>query len=324
MPWSNDRRNSGVACSNGGFTFVYDPTSILVEPGSLRIALSTNLPVNIALANDADTTNSGAFAATPAIGLRLDVQIVLALVPVAELLQMQVIYLTAIGTQAGVQVGAKALHGHPQFELTDTSGMLLGGPGGENDSIAASTAGIYGTAIRNYGQILLAHGSDSIFAQATSPVNGRGTGILNWGVISTGNESGRRPDLADSITGIGEDCGIFNSTGAVASSTPPKILTGAGDDEIWGQARMGNPGIVNEGLVDMGSGDDRYKSSPLFFSPIVGIFAGVGTVVMGAGNDVVEGFGTGTYYGDGQGEVARSRGDAGVLTNHDSLCVPRG
>ena len=82
--------------------------------------------------------------------------------------------------------------------------------------------------------------------------------------------------------------GIDNDSGA-------RIITGAGNDRITGQATgpgSDNHGIRNNGLIDTGKGNDRVNG-------LIGGFSGSGSTVMGKGKDTLTGFGTGNFDGGG-------------------------
>ena len=96
----------------------------------------------------------------------------------------------------------------------------------------------------------------------------------------------------DVITGIGavgrdggnDGNGIVNAKGAL-------ISTGNDADTITGEASAeGGYGIVNDGLIATGFGMDTV-------SAIKGGFSGSGTIELGADNDTLIGFGTGTFRG---------------------------
>jgi hypothetical protein len=318
-PYSADL---ATASNLGGFSFVYDGTPTPLSRSitkNLPIALPDNLPVNIANTGYTDVLQGSAgtydYFFGPDVGINLGRQTVLALGPAAALIGNQ---LNGYGTWVGVQIGDPTLNGESKFEVSYASGVVLGGKGDVADTVLGTAYGSDASGIENYGEILLDGGTDRVYGFADTSGFG-GIGLINWGVISTGGES--KKDLADSITGTGLDCGIYNSTGSVDAVTAPTIFTGAGADVIWGQAKSGNAGIFNDGLIDMGSGDDTYKSTLFFGTATTSAFGGTGTVVMGSGNDNVQGFGTGTFYGDGLGEVVLAKVKGKTLTNYDSLYV---
>ncbi len=322
-PYSADL---ATASNPGGFSFVYDGTPTPLSRSirsSLPIALPDNLPVNIANTGYTDVLQGSAgtngLYIGPDVGINLGRQTVLALGPAAAPSGNQLI---GYGKQVGVQIGDSTLNGDSKFEVSYASGVVLGGKGDVADTVFGTAYGINASGIENYGEILLDGGADKVYGFAdTGNSNFGGIGLINWGVISTGGESRKQKDLADSITGIGLACGIYNSTDSVDVVTAPTIFTGAGADVIWGQAKSGNAGIFNDGLIDMGSGDDTYKSTLFFGTATTSAFGGTGTVVMGSGNDNVQGFGTGTFYGDGLGEVVLAKVKGKTLTNYDSLYV---
>lgn len=311
------------ATNNGGFSFVYDDIPTPIKRKSLAIPLPSDAPVNVALTGYTDTLTGGYFVNPnqlylgPNIGINLGVQTILdlgpALVPGGTGNQIN-----GYGSLAGVQIGSQALV-NSVFVLSYQSGVVLGSSA--NDGIKGLSYGVGSGGIENYGQILLAGGSDNISATAGASAL-LGYGLINWGLIETGsNDDGR--DGGDSITGIGSLYGIRNSTGNVTTNQPPTIRTGAGADLISGQSSAGNYGIWNDGLVDMGVGNDTYQST-VSSDGSTSLFGGTGTVVMGAGIDVVTGFGSGTFYGDGLGEVVAARWKGKTLNNYDTLNMIQG
>jgi hypothetical protein len=182
--------------------------------------------------------------------------------------------------------------------------------GNGNDTISGS--GGVGIGISNQGTINTGNGNDTI-----SGSSGRSLGILNSSIstIDTGNGddtiSGRgsgRPSIDSGSTGIrnfgtidtrnGNDTisgiatGFRNITGIDNSGT---IDTGNGNDTILGSAtgdrRSGTiAGINNSGIINTGKGDDTVDA-------LTGGFAGSGTTMLGNGDDLLKGFGSGFFDG---------------------------
>lgn len=113
-------------------------------------------------------------------------------------------------------------------------------------------------------------GDDIIKAEITT----NNSGIYNDGTIDTGRGG-------DTLTGIAPiGIGIANLSSGV-------IQTGSGDDVIRGQGRIG---ILNNGLISTGAGNDTVDA-------LTGGFAGAGTIDLGANDDTLKGFGSGTFIG---------------------------
>lgn len=308
-PWSTS--TAATAYSPGGFSFAYNgtptpiPAQVLVKLGK---APTSSLAVNYANTAYTDTIQGGYFTNglyTLTLGINLGVNTILNLGKAQAPGGNQLI---GYGNLAGIRIGAQTIS---PFSVSYLSGVVKGSSA--NDSVYGESYGIGSGGIENYGIIALGGGSDEVTGAMKVPVFDS-YGIINWGLLDTGNSS--KNDGGDTVTGIGNLVGISNSTGFVSSSLPPTILTGAGADLISGQAAAGGTGIVNDGLINMGSGDDRYQA---LVAGSTGRFGGNGTVVMGAGNDVVQGFGSGTFYGDGLGEVLQARQKGKAPTNLDSL-----
>jgi hypothetical protein len=140
--------------------------------------------------------------------------------------------------------------------------------GAGNDTIEAqgSTYGIY-----NFGTINTSAGNDKIAA------TGGDTGIVNSGTIDTGAGKDIITGIATGGGGIG---GIFNNIDG-------KIDTGDGNDIITGIGRIG---IYNDGIIDTGAGNDIVDA-------LYGGFGGIGVTRLGDGNDLLKGFGSGSFNG---------------------------
>jgi hypothetical protein len=128
---------------------------------------------------------------------------------------------------------------------------------------------ITGTGIYNLGTINTGTGNDTITGIRTGILTGGTIGIVNYGgTIDTGAGN-------DTITGNGISHGIYNSG---------TINTGGGRDTITGN------GISNSGTINTGSGRDTVDA-------LQGGFQGEGRIILGAQNDTLKGFGTGTFKG---------------------------
>jgi hypothetical protein len=150
-----------------------------------------------------------------------------------------------------------------------------------NDSITGTGTGINAIGINNTGTINTFAGNDTITGQGFDTNNTRGSiGIVNSGTIDTGIGN-------DTITGIGTAFGIVNIntfSGMVKVATGT-ITTGDGDDTITGNR------IFNDGNIFTGFGNDTIDT-------LKRGFAGNGLIDLGAGNDTLKGFGTGTFLGN--------------------------
>jgi hypothetical protein len=170
---------------------------------------------------------------------------------------------TIIGNAYGRYSGGIVNFGTIRSEDGDDSIIGSGEAGGISNNASADTAGTIDTG----------NGNDNIFGESD-----RDWGIYNGfrGIINTGNGE-------DSIVGIttgGDDAGILNFEQAA-------INTGSGDDTIVGNGAVG---IRNNGTINTGSGDDLVNA-------LVGGFDGNGRILLGEGNDVVVGFGSGNFNG---------------------------
>ena len=147
---------------------------------------------------------------------------------------------------------------------------------------------------RDYGSIRLGNGDDAIVAY------GIYWGIINYGTIDLGAGS-------DKIQAYGlNTCGLQNYGRVSAGSGNDIIDTssvdnvseidmGSGNDKITGLS-----GIRNIGFINMGDGNDTIDALTGGFSGwsrYVGDFEEDGKYDMGKGDDVVKGFGDGTFMG---------------------------
>jgi hypothetical protein len=199
-------------------------------------------------------------------------------------------------------------------------GIINTGDG--NDSIIGNSDlnGIVNRSIINTG-----NGNDLITGNATSSIGDGGSGILNSvGTINTGagndtiigtgdvgiynspffSSSNSIIDTGagnDTIIGTG-DIGIYNSPYNFSNSSNSSIInTGAGNDIIIGNGL--SVGIYNDGIINTGTGNDivdALKGGFSSFNPpdFGSIFNGLGIVLLGDGNDVLKGFGTGRFDGE--------------------------
>ncbi|WP_088889260.1 hypothetical protein [Leptolyngbya ohadii] len=142
-----------------------------------------------------------------------------------------------------------------------------------------------------------------------------GTGIDNRGGLYTGNGK-------DTITGIGGAGGFgesgwfyyrsnyqggsssyspmpsMGSPGGTGLSNSGTIDTGNGDDIVTGTAGKAgpmesvdpSPDILNSGTISTGNGDDIVRA--ITDSGSIGKIAGGGSIILGNGNDRIEGFGS--------------------------------
>ena len=112
---------------------------------------------------------------------------------------------------------------------------------------------------------------------------------LAFGIAMDGGkiDTGRARDVitGDAIAGSGLAVGIRLFSG--------EINTGAGNDVVTGSAVSDSElafGIFNDGVLDAGRGND-------VFDALAGGWSGRGRADLGAGDDVVRGFGSGTFDG---------------------------
>jgi hypothetical protein len=154
------------------------------------------------------------------------------------------------------------------------SGTIQMGVG--NDSINMTTPGYRQAAsLLNSGNILTSSGDDRIIVTNTHvgalPLF-PSTGISNSGTIHTGIGD-------DRLTGKGGNYGVVNY-GTINTAGDNDVITGIGLTK----------GIENNGSILTGDGNDSVNA-------LQGGFSGLGTTNLGSGNDVLRGFGTGTFLG---------------------------
>jgi hypothetical protein len=182
------------------------------------------------------------------------------------------------------------------------SGTINTGSGG--DTVIGNANGSYSGGIVNGGTINTEDGNDSVVGSgAAGGINNIGLSDGKGGIIDTGNgkddifgesdqdwgiyngylsaiNTGNDDDSIVGITTGGDDAGILNFELAT-------INTSSGDDTIIG---IGKRGIWNDGTIDMGNGDDLVNA-------LNGGFSGKGKTLLGEGNDVIVGFGSGSFNG---------------------------
>jgi hypothetical protein len=165
-----------------------------------------------------------------------------------------------------------------------------GGPGGQG--------GAGGTGIHNEGRIEAGNGDDTILG--TGGDGGQGGAVGRGGSGGRGGAAGYPdgnpgpPAPARQVRQLPN-----NGDGGIGIKNEGCIDTGNGDDiitGIGGQGRMGRLpleaiAILNNGKIQTGRGDDIVDA-------LVGGFAGTGTTALGAGDDTLIGFGSGSFHGD--------------------------
>jgi len=159
---------------------------------------------------------------------------------------------------------------------------------GEGNDIMTGNGSKYGFAFANFGFIDTGEGNDVITGnnidEADGILDNTGTGLLNGGEFDGFMHTG---DGNDTITGIAT---AKNGIG-IDNSYTYTIDTGNGNDIIIG---TGNRyGIVNDGTINTGNGNDSIIANGGFD---VGIYRS-GSVLLGDGQDYLEGFGNGSFNG---------------------------
>jgi len=308
------------AYSQAGFTSSYNgtPTSVS-KKYSDAVFLA---PVNVIDTGYTDTIQggyltSGLYPAGIAVGISVGPQILLDLGPVSGGTTTGRNQLIGYGNSAGIRIGVQTAS---PYTYSYSSGAVIGGKSA--DQVFGQAYGIGAAGIENYGVIVLRNGADLVngfnnYGVNSTIIPASTYGLINWGLIDVGGAS--KADGADQITGVGSLIGISNDSPS-SGTYLPSMFTGAGDDLISGGANVGSNcyGIVNNGFVDMGSGNDTYQSVQAY-SGIANRFGGTGTVVMGQGNDIVQGFGTGTFWGGNEGVTDFANTKGKNVTNYDSL-----
>ena len=311
---------SGTAYSPSGFTSVYNGTPTPVSKKYSNVVFLA--PVNVIHTGYTDIIQggyltSGLYPAGIDVGIAVGPQVLLDLGPVSGGTTSGRNQLIGYGNSAGIRIGAQTA---APFTYSYSSGGVLGGK--STDQVFGQAYGISTAGIENYGVIVLGEGADLVngvnnFAVLSDLIPANSYGLINWGLIDVGTAS--KADGADQITGVGSLVGISNSS-LSNSILPPTMTTGAGDDVISGGANVGSNcyGIYNNGLIDMGSGNDLYQSVQAY-SGLANRFGGTGIVAMGEGNDIVQGFGTGTFFGGSEGVTDAAKKKGNNITNYDSL-----
>jgi hypothetical protein len=183
---------------------------------------------------------------------------------------------------------------------------------GNNDSITG--IGAYYNGIYNRGTIKVGNGND-VSITGTGKADG-GYGIYNQNVGSNPKiEIGNGNNVSIVGKAIGNDSvGIFNEAGST-------ISMGGGSGTIRGEATGSRDwGIVNQGTIDAGGGNDKLFSSVNNNGGSQKVtIAGGGNIYMGAGDDYFQGFGTMNVFGDaGTSNTGKNDTlDLGSLTLND-------
>lgn len=180
-----------------------------------------------------------------------------------------------IGTIKTGQIGVAGL------ELTYSSFIFTG----NGDDVVSGSGGYYG---------ILVMGADANIQRGYS-------------AIYTDNEQ-YNDSGADTVSGSGTTWGIAVGAGS-------EIITGQGPDTVTGQGASDptGAGIFVEGRIDTWQGDDRVSANKIWVTSVGQInmgdgndtitatnqigFYGEGYYILGSGNNLVKGFGSGTFYG---------------------------
>ncbi|MBD2473094.1 hypothetical protein [Nostoc sp. FACHB-145] len=147
---------------------------------------------------------------------------------------------------------------------TGSGDDIITGTGGEFGIVNFSLSKLDGTILRQ-GIIDTGAGNDTITGTGNS-------GIGNGGIINTGTGN-------DTIIGTGSSSGISNSG---------IINTGTGNDTITATGSFSR--IDNSGTIRTEAGNDIVDA-------LTGGFVGNGSILVGDGNDIVKGFGSGLFDG---------------------------
>ena len=168
------------------------------------------------------------------------------------------------------------------------------------DDTIKGTSGIFSSIVNTNGKIETGNGNDIIEGTSTN-----GTGIFNGfsSMIETGegediikgtstNSTGIFNGFSGMIeTGNGNDIIEGTSTNSRGIFNRSMIKTGNGNDIITGTG--GNIGIFNFDTIETGNGKDTVDA-------LTGGFDGGGTINLGRGKDLIQGFGEQSVFG-GQG-----------------------
>jgi hypothetical protein len=186
-----------------------------------------------------------------------------------------------IGT--GVGTNGNSGRGIQIFNFPGIS-AIRGGNG--DDHIIGTGTGNGALGIYNQGIIDGRSGDDWIIGSGIDTFTGNGftVGIFNNGTIDTGSGNDiiiGTSTLNNTISSTDNSYGIYNATNAT-------IDTGTGNDILTG---IGSTyGIYNDSTIDTGDGDDIIDARS-------GGFRGLGKTLLGIGNDILKGFGSGNFYG---------------------------
>jgi hypothetical protein len=153
-------------------------------------------------------------------------------------------------------------------EITVASGVTANSLAG-GDIITGFSSAEYGDAISNDGIFNTGPGKDRITATSSGP---DGDGIINVGTINTGPGN-------DRITATADDDGIFNVG---------TINTGPGNDRITTMALYD---IFNSGTINTGPGNDTVDTLTGNGRFLIVGERDVGRINLGAGCDLIRGFG---------------------------------
>ncbi len=142
-------------------------------------------------------------------------------------------------------------------------------------------AGSFNYGVYNEGAIDTGYGNDLIQGTSRFGISNTETGTINMG------------DGNDQIIGESSDAGTDTSDYALINKG--FINMGAGRDSIIGS--NSHNGIFNSGTITMGEGADTVDALIGGASGTPGGFQGGGLIDFGRGNDVLKGFGEGTFKG---------------------------
>lgn len=225
-------------------------------------------------------------------------------------------FLVSDGIDIGLGSTQNGFPVRPIVDLGNGNNQLLGNGVGTatGDEAAVITAGV-----QNTGTIRTGSGDDRIVAESTSTLIGGANGVrgsiaegLQNGIEFRGVETSGAIDLGGGSNTI-EARAVATSTDSTAfaagiSQSRNSVITmGDGNDSIHAEA-LASSGVgaqafgINDGIINMGGGDDLIHARSNI-GPLEGGFGFGGGVRinMGAGNDVVTGFGEAIVDG-GEGE----------------------
>ena len=184
-----------------------------------------------------------------------------------------------------------------------------------NDGIGIKNCSQLGRGSEYGGEVIIEPGSEIQAVIATGAgddrVIGEGgrCGIRNIGLIDLGDDN-------DVMRGTGSDVGFQNEEPEASDFERWGVDLGGGDDLLVGAATAaGGAGIVNASVVEAGDGNDTIDA-------LTGGFVGGGAIRMGAGDDVVKGFGSAAIDGgDGEGDVLILPEGAYRVSNLESVVI---